>query len=451
MSEQQNVSQTSEKPSLAFSVSWALSYQGGAMLVAATISSYFSVFMTDTIGIPAAAASIMMFIATLWDAVNDPIMGTLADRTKSRWGRYRPYFLFFPPLFTAVAMLLFLNPNLPTMGKIVYTEVFYIMWGMLYTILTMPWQSILPAHIKDDNQRNSLIQAGTTCMAIAFTIASSFTTTFTSFFGGSYVPLMAIYGIFCTIMYWILFKTSTERYILPVEKRSVSADLKKLLKHTELLSVIVVWMMSSLGYGLMFGSSVYYIMYYYERPDLITTYMLAVSVGAIVSMMVLMGILLRIFKGSVVKAFQFSQGVALVCYVILFLFGKTSLILLYVLTFIATSFGVMEQAMINILVNDTIDYIMLKDKMTLSATISAIKGFAQKCGSTLSNSGILAVLAVTGYVAGAIGGQPQSAMIGINFMRFGIPALTCIIIIACLAVYPISKYYGEIAEMKENM
>lgn len=238
---------------------------------------------------------------------------------------------------------------------------------------------------------------------------------------------------------------------MPVEKHSVGDDLKKLLKHKELLSVIVVWMMSSLGYGLMFGSSVYYIMYYYERPDLISSYMLSVSVGAIVSMMVLMGVMLRIFKGSVVKAFQVSQGITLVCYVILFFFGKTSMILLYALTFIATAFGAMEQAMINILVNDTIDYIMLKDKMTLSATISAIKGFAQKCGSTLSNSGILAVLAVTGYVAGAIGEQPESAMIGINFMRFGIPALTCVIIIVCLAFYPISKYYGEIAEMKKGM
>ncbi|MCD8125709.1 MAG: MFS transporter [Lachnospiraceae bacterium] len=440
-----------EKPSAAFSISWCLSYQGGAMLVAATISSYFSVFMTDTIGIPAAAASIMMFIATLWDAVNDPIMGTLADRTKSKWGRYRPYFLFFPPIFTVVAMLLFLNPDLPTMGKILYTEIFYIMWGMLYTILTMPWQSILPAHIKDDGQRNKLIQAGATCMAISFTIASSFTTQFVAFFGGSYVPLMFIYGVICTVMYWVLFKTSTEKYIMPVEKHSVGDDLKKLLKHKELISVIIVWMMSSLGYGLMFGSSVYYIMYYYERPDLISSYMLAVSVGAIVSMMVLMGVMLRVFKGSVVKAFQVSQGITLVCYVILFFFGKTSMILLYALTFIATAFGAMEQAMINILVNDTIDYVMLKDKMTLSATISAIKGFAQKCGSTLSNSGILAVLAVTGYVAGAIGEQPESAMIGINFMRFGIPALTCIIIIVCLAVYPISKYYGEIAEMKKNM
>lgn len=441
-----------EKPSFAFKWSHALSYNGGAMLISATIASYFSLFMTDTVGIPAGVASVLMFIATLWDAINDPIMGTVADRTKSRWGRYRPYFLFFPPIYAVVSFMLFLNPQgLSATAKIAYVGILYIMWGMLYTILTMPWQAILPAHVKDDGERNKIVQLGAIVMAIAFTIASSFTTTFTEFFGGSYAPLMLVYGAFCIVMYLVLFKTSTEKYIVPAEKRSVKEDMKVLLKHKELFSVIIVWMMSSLGYGLMFGSSVYYIMYYYERPDLIPVYMLIVSVGAIVSMMVLMGLMLKIFKGNVVKAFQVSQGVTLVCYVILFLFGKGNVMLLYVLTFLATSFGAMEQAMINILVNDTIDYVMLKDKLTLNGTISAIKGFAQKCGSTLSNSGILAVLAVTGYIAGAIGGQPQSALIGINILRFGIPALTCVVIIGCLAIYPISKYYGEIAEMKEKM
>lgn len=438
---------------LAFTISYALSYNGGAMLVSATIASYFSVFMTDTMAIPAAAASVLMFIATLWDAVNDPIMGTVCDRTRSRWGRYRPYFIIFPPIYAIVSCLLFLNPQgLSINAKIMYVAVLYIMWGMLYTILTMPWNAILPASVKDSNTRNRIVQISGMCMAVAFAIASSFTNPLVEAFGGSYVPLMAIYGIICIVMYFILFKTSEERYIVEKEeKRSVLQDLKTLLKHKELFSVIIVWMMSSLGYGLMFGASVYYIMYYIGNPALITTYMLTVSVGAVVSMMVLMGVLLTVFKGSVVKAFQFSQAVTFVCYVILFLFGSKNLVLLYVLTFLATAFSSMEQAMINILVNDTCDYIILKDGVALNGTISSIKGFAQKCGSTLSNSGILAVLAVTGYVAGAIGQQPATAMFGINLLRFGIPALTCVIIIVCLAMYPISKYYDEIKKMHEQM
>ena len=83
-----------EKVSNLFAWSHATSVSGTAMLIAAIIGSYFSVYMTDTMMIPAAAASMIMFVATLWDAINDPMMGVLADRTQSRWGRFRPWQLW---------------------------------------------------------------------------------------------------------------------------------------------------------------------------------------------------------------------------------------------------------------------------------------------------------------------------------------------------------------------
>lgn len=71
--------------------------------------------------------------------------------------------------------------------------------------------------------------------------------------------------------------------------------------------------------------------------------------------------------------------------------------------------------------------------------------------STLNSSGVLAMLAVTGYVAGAVGDQPESALLGIRTLRFGIPALTCVIIVICLMFYPVAKHYDEIEKMKKEM
>ena len=79
------IEKSDDKVSKAFMWSHATSINGGFMMIAATLGSYFSVYMTDTIGIPAATASAIMFIATLWDAINDPIMGTIADRTHTKW------------------------------------------------------------------------------------------------------------------------------------------------------------------------------------------------------------------------------------------------------------------------------------------------------------------------------------------------------------------------------
>ena len=139
----------------------ATSANGGAMLMAAVIASYFSVYMTDTLKIPAAAASAIMFVATLWDAINDPMMGVIADRTKSRWGRYRPYFIFAPILLTFFATMIWIDWGFAsTSTKVAYVLIMYIGYGMTVTMYTMPQMAILPAAVRSNEQRNMIISLG---------------------------------------------------------------------------------------------------------------------------------------------------------------------------------------------------------------------------------------------------------------------------------------------------
>ena len=174
------------------------------------------------------------------------------------------------------------------------------------------------------------------------------------------------------------------------------------------------------------------------------------SIGALVSMMVLMPLFIRIC-GTPTKAFILTQAVTLVAYVMLFFAGNKSMPVLFVGSFVATAFSAMEQALINFFVNDTIDYIQLKENVSMNGMVSAIKGFSYKCGSTLVSSGVLAVLAASGYIANAIGQQPDSAMLAINCLRFALPAATCVILIVCLIFNPIEPHREEINKMKENM
>lgn len=436
--------------STAFKWFHGLSLNGGTMLLSATIASYYGVFMTDTVKIPAAAASVIMFIASLLDAISAPIMGTIADRTHTKYGRYRPYFTIFPVLMAIVGVLLFYNPTSFTINqKIIYVGVTYIAYGILYSILSTPHMAVLPAVTRDNDTRNQVITIGAGACALSFTIASTFTTNMVEFFNGSYIPLMIIYGILGIVAFWGLFATSKERYITQLEKRPIMHDLKILFRHKQLYPIMLVWCLASMGYGLMFASSVYYIMYYLARPDLIALYMGIVSIGALVSMVVLMPFVLKIFKTGQ-KALIVTQALTFVCYGIAFFFGK-NLAILYVTSFLATAIGAMSNALINVLVNDTIDFIQLQDGVSLNGTISAIKGFAQKCGNTVVNSGILALLAASGYIAGAIGQQPETTLVALNCLRFGIPAIICLIIVICLKFYPLEKYYPAIEEMKSKM
>ena len=433
-------------------ISFALSQGGGFMLIQATVASFISVFMTDTMLIPAAAGSVIMLVATLWDAINDPLMGGICDRTNTKFGSFRPYLLWVPAVLTVVSFLLFLNPSgLGTGAKIAYFSIFYILYGMSVTALTMPQMALIPAVTKDDAERGRAIQLGIISIAISFTIASTFTSGWVAKIG-SYAPLMLIYGVLAIAANLWLFRSTTERYKEAPQKggRSIGQDLKIFVKHKKLIIMLIVWMMASVGYGSMFSTSVYYMMYYIMRPDLIGLYMGILSIGALVSMMVVMPIVLKAC-GTVTKAFIFTQAVTLVCYALLFFAGNKNLIVLYIFSFIATAFSAMEQGLINYYVNDTIDFIMLKENVAMNGMVSAIKGFAYKCGSTLVSSGILAILAASGYIANAIGGQPDSTMLAINCLRFAIPAATCLIIIVCLIFNPIEPHRAEIDAMKAKM
>ncbi len=452
---QTTIAQPQEKVSKLFSWSYASSLNGGPMLAGAVISTYFAVFMTDTMLLPAAAASLIMFISTLWDAINDPIMGVIADRTNTKWGRYRPYFVPAPILFTFFATMLWVNPDFSTTGKFIYILIIYIGYGMSGTMYTMPHMALLPAVVKDNEQRNKIIALSAGMMALMFTVGSTFTTTITSFFenmgfSNGFIPLMLICGILSFLSFWALFKTSKERYLTKIENTSIKQDLKRVLKHKELTPFLVVWLMASVGYGLMFSSSVYYVMYYLGRPDLIPLYMGIVSIGALVSMMVLMPIVLKIFKTGQ-RALIFTQVGAIICYTLLFFFGKSNLTFLYVMTFVASSIASMQNALVNVLVNDAIDYIQFKEGISANGLIASIKGFAQKTGNTITNSGILALLAISGYIAGAIGNQPESTMTAINFLRFGAPTITAVILLVALRFNPVEKHYQDIEEMKNLM
>ncbi len=454
-----SVTNSTSKPEVSKAFSWfhATSVNGGAMMIAAVLASYLSVYMTDTLQLPAATASLIMFIATLWDAINDPMMGVIADSTHTKFGRYRPYFIFAPILLTFFATMVWVDWGFTsTTAKAVYILVMYIGYGMTVTMYTMPQMAILPAAVKKDQERNKIITMGAGCCAVAFTIGNTFTQNITGFFNSigfsnGYVPFMLICGALAFVSFWGLFKASNgqERYLSTPEKNPLKG-LGMVLKHKEVYPNIVAWVMASMGYGLMFSSSVYYMMYYYARPDLISIYMGVISIGALVSMVVAMPIFLKVFKTGQ-RALCVSQISSIVLYVILFFFGKTNFVFLCVLTFISSVTSAMQNALVNILVNDTIDFIMYKEGKSANGLVSSIKGFAQKCGNTVTSSGILAILAISGYVAGAIGQQPESAMFALNFIKFGAPSVTGLIVILCVVLGPIKKYKSEIEEMKVKM
>lgn len=458
MSQQPTLSAMGRGPFFKFVAAGTL-FQFFANLMQATVATYFGNYMTDTALIPAGAASLIMLAACVWDLFLDPTIGGMVERTESRWGKYRPYLILSAPVLTLVSFLLFFDiSSLSETGRIIYLLVFYLLFGSALTLYTVPTSAVITSTVGSMEQRNKAFMAAGIGVGAAFTVASTWSEDIARLLSGGthFCWNMLLYGVPFCLVGILYFKTSREDFILRQEKVPVLQTLKAILHHRAVWSCIVIWVLASLGYGLMFSSSVYYIKYYIASDmsqwALIGTYMFVISIGALVSMMVFQPLFLRLFRFDHNKAMMLSQSLTLVLYVVLFFFGKASFLFLCVVSFLATCCNAMTQALQAAYIGDTIDYIQLKEGKTFGAMVNSIKIFACKVGSAMANYGILAMLAATGYVENVVGaGQSAAAVQGINVFRFGLPAVCCVIMLVITALYPIRKSYAEIRAMKEQM
>ncbi len=426
-------------------LSWAIGLSTGRQFITALVSTYILVFLTDVFGIAAGVAGVIMTCAAVWDAINDPMIGSISDRTKTRWGTYRPYLLFVPIPLAIVSVLLFAAPDLSASGKIVYAAVLYICYGMLLTALEVPYYALLPTMSKNEMEKNDTISIGTFIASIVILIVTSFTTQLTNILGGGdvakgYMLLVLIGAVCMVITSWLAFIKCKERYITDdTKKEPVTKSLGTLLKVKEMYPMIAFWCVGCILFQIIMASTVYYCMYFLMNPGLIAPNMLVINIAGMIGVMLLMPILLRKVKGSMKKAVTMTQVICIVCYVILFFIGGRSMPVLYALTFIASMFSTMTNAFRPMTVVGMTEYVRLKTGEQLNGTISAIGGFAYKCGTAISNAVLAGVLALTGYIPNAIGQEPEAVLTGINFVRFMVPVIATILYICFIQFYPEKK------------
>lgn len=131
----------------------------GKDLALGVIGSYLLIFYTDILGISAAAAGAILVLTKIWDAVNDPIMGTIVDKTNTKWGRFRPYVLFVPIPLAVFSALCFVAPDFSTTGKVIYALVTYTITGMLFTAYDVPLWGMVPSITNNQNESNKCISS----------------------------------------------------------------------------------------------------------------------------------------------------------------------------------------------------------------------------------------------------------------------------------------------------
>jgi GPH family glycoside/pentoside/hexuronide:cation symporter len=202
-----------------------------------TFNIFLLYYYTDVFGIDAAVAGTMFLLTRLWDAINEPIMGLICDRTKTRWGKYRPYLLWMAIPYGIFGYLIFANPDLGRTGKIIYAYFTYAMMMMAYTAINVPYSSLMGVLSPSSHARTIASNFRFIGAYGGGLLISMYVRTLVEKLGGGnelrgFQYTMGLFALASIILFWITFLTTKERVQPPEgQQQNVKEELKELFKN----------------------------------------------------------------------------------------------------------------------------------------------------------------------------------------------------------------------------
>ena len=245
-----------------------------ANLIFQTLVTFIAFFYTDVYGIPAATASTIIFIAGMIGACFSPIMGLIADRTNTRWGKFRPWILWTSVPFGVITLLTFNTPDFGDNGKLIYAFVTYTSLLLIYSANNLPYAALSGVLTGDMKERNSLSAYRFVAVMFAQFIIQVLLLPLVLILGGGdkaegFKNTMTLFAIVGVVFFLITFLTTRERVIpRPEQSSSILQDIKDLLGNKPWIIMLVVTVLVFVTLALKGGSYVYYFKYFVSESHL---------------------------------------------------------------------------------------------------------------------------------------------------------------------------------------
>lgn len=245
-----------------------------ANLIFQTLMTFLAFFYTDVYKIPASYASSIIFAGGMIGAFFNPVMGVIADRTQTRWGKFRPWILWTSVPFGAIALMAFSTPDLGQQGKLIYAFVTYVLLVVIYSANNLPYAALSGVLTGNMQERNSLSAYRFVAVMIAQFIIQALLLPLVLILGDGdkaegFRSAMAIFSVTGIVFFLITFFTTRERIVpKPEQRSSVLEDLGDLVKNRPWLVMLVVTILVFVTLALKGGSYIYYFQYYLSEPHL---------------------------------------------------------------------------------------------------------------------------------------------------------------------------------------
>jgi len=407
------------------------------------VTTFLMFYYTDVYGLAPAVIGLLLLIARLWDGINDPIMGLIMERTKSRFGRFRPYLLYAPIFMAAANILTFRVPELGATGKIIYAYVTYIFLVMAFTAVNVPYGALATVMTQDHNERTTLNSFRMFSTTAATIVIGTLTMPLIQKLGGGnmqkgFFLTALIYSLISIPLFWVVFKNCKE-LITPSEeqKLTLKGSLLSVIKNLPLVLVLIYTFLTLSTIFGRIGLIVYYCIYNLKRPDLVAMLILVIGVCNLIGIVATPFISARLGKRKTAMAACLMGGIGLM---IVFFSSYTNLPMIYfgTIVFGLSGFGV---PMLFTLTADCIEYAEWKNGVRAEGAIYSMLSLIMKLASAFVGSVGMTALGFLGYVPNVE--QTQTALMGINVICNLVPAIFYFAAIIPLLFYIIDKKFYD--------
>lgn len=419
--------------------------------------SYLMIFYTDVFGLPAALVGTMFLITRIWDSLSDPVMGVIADRTTTRWGKFRPYILWGAVPFGIIGVLTFTTPSLDMTGKIIYAYVTYSLMMGIYTVVNVPYASLLGVMSPNPKDRNTLATFRMSFAYIGSFVALLLFMPIVNLFSGESTDIaiqqkgwtmgVGVIAVICVILFVLTFALTRER-VKPIKKKQakLKEDLRDLAKNKPWWILLGAGIAALVFNSIRDGATVYYFKYYIVEEAFTNISLFGFS-------FVLSGLYLAIGQAAnivgVVLAAPLSNRIgkkntylgamviASILSVIFFWFNKEQLALIFVFQVLISICAGSIFPLLWSMYADCTDYSELKTGNRATGLIFSSSSMSQKFGWAIGSALTGWLLAYYGFQANQV--QSAETLNGIKMFMSILPAIGTVLSVIFISMYPLSE------------
>lgn len=424
-------------------------FYGGAS--ATIIGLLFMFFLTDIIGLRAIYAGIIVFAGRFVDAITDPLMGNISDKTKSRYGRRSVYFLFFAiPVMVSFA-LLFSNWNFASETvSFIYYAVANALFSIVFTAVMVPYAALAPEIASDYNERTSLVSIRMAFSVFGALIAAVIPKMIIDSVGitNGYSVMSIIFGVIFTVIWFVMFShmKGKETYRHDGQTSKFFRALLSTLKNKSFLPLVGIYLFAFIPLDITGSNFIYYLTYYIGRPELFSYVIGSMLITTILSLPLYVRLSKKIGKR---KTFIFGAAFRIIVTGSMFLIlpgaGAPMLIAFGILLGIGSG---VSYAIPWAMLPEVIDADEVISKQRREGLYSGVMTFLRKLASSIALFIISLVLEISGYISsqgGEVVSQPSSAITAIRLIIILAPLVCLVFGIFAAYKFPISpKRYEDL-------